>query len=255
MENSADTNAAIWQSPEGVQAWAAEEAHRERNRAPHRHLMALLLPFGAEEQFTFLDLGAGTGAASRAILGVYPRSTAILADFSAEMMRAGERDMERFAGRYRYVEFDMSAGGDWPAAIPEPLDAVVTSLCVHHLPDDRKQGLFAEIFHHLVPGGWYLNYDPVRAEDPAVEAAWQRVSDREDPEAAARRRHRTPLEQARWDNHVRYIIPLGQQLRYLRSAGFEAIDVYWKRLDFVIYGARRPGTDTSPITRAAHGAV
>jgi hypothetical protein len=34
-------------------------------------------------------------------------------------------------------------------------------MCVHHLPDERKHCLFAEIFDHLVPGGWYLNYDPV----------------------------------------------------------------------------------------------
>jgi tRNA (cmo5U34)-methyltransferase len=240
MHHSSDTNAAIWQSPEAVQAWAEEAERQERYRAAHRRFMAALLPFEAAEPFTFLDLGAGSGAASRAILDRHPRSTAILADFSAEMMRVGEREMGPFAGRYRYVEFDMSTGGEWPAAIPASLDAVVTSMCVHHLPDERKQGLFAEILGHLVPGGWYLNYDPVRAEDPLVEATWQRVNDRENPEAVARREHRTPQEQARWDNHVRYIIPLAQQLDYLRSAGFEAIDVYWKQLDNVIYGGRRP---------------
>jgi tRNA (cmo5U34)-methyltransferase len=238
--DSTDTNAAIWQSAEGVQAWAAEAELSERNRAAQRHFLALLLPFEQAEPFTFLDLGAGTGAASRAVLDLHPGSTAILADFSAEMMRVGQREMERFAGRYRYVEFDMSAGGRWPEAIPAALDAVVTSMCVHHLPDERKQELFAEIFGHLVPGGWYLNYDPVRAEDPVVEATWQRVNDQANPEVAARRRHRTPLEQARWDNHVRHIIPLGQQLGYLKSAGFEGIDVYWKQLDTVIYGGRRP---------------
>jgi len=148
--------------------------------------------------------------------------------------------MRRFAGRYRYVEFDMSAGGEWPAAIPAALDAVVTSMCVHHLPDQRKQGLFAEIYDHLAPGGWYLNYDPVRPADAVVEATWERVSDHDDPEAAARRRNRTPLEQARWDNHVRYIAPLGPQLGYLRSAGFEGIDVYWKQMENVIFGGRRP---------------
>ena len=97
-----------------------------------------MLPFAEQDEFTFLDLGAGTGAASRVILDMYPRSTAILADYSAEMMRAGERQMERFAGRYRYVEFDMSARGEWPAAIPAALAAVVTSMCVHHLPDDLQ---------------------------------------------------------------------------------------------------------------------
>jgi SAM-dependent methyltransferase len=201
--------------------------------------MALLLPFGEQEAFTFLDLGAGTGAASRVILGLYPRSTAILADFSSEMMSAGDQAMLPFAGRYRYVNFDMSAG-EWPAAIPAALDAVVTSLCVHHLPDERKQALFTEIFGHLVPGGWYLNYDPVRSDDPIVAAAWERVNDEHDPAAAARRQHRTPQEQARWDNHVRYLSPLAPQLAYLRSAGFHGVDVYWKRLDYVIYGGCRP---------------
>lgn len=240
MDDQADTNAAIWQSAEAVEAWAADAARQERSRTASRRFMAGLLPFGEQEAFTFLDLGAGTGAAARTILDLYPRSTAILADFSAEMIRAGEREMQRLAGRYRYVAFDMSAAGEWPEAIPGALDAVVTSMCVHHLPDERKQSLFAEIFGHLAPGGWYLNYDPVRAEDPVVEATWARVNDHDDPEAAARRRHRTPLDQARWDNHVRYIIPLGRQLGYLRSAGFDGIDVYWKQLDSVICGGRRP---------------
>jgi tRNA (cmo5U34)-methyltransferase len=240
MDQSADMNAAIWQSEEVVHTWTAEAEKHEPSRAAQRRLMAALLPFGEQEAFTFLDLGAGTGAASRAILDLHPRSTAILADFSPQMMAAGEREMRPFAGRYRYVEFDMSAG-EWPAAIPAALDAVVSSMCVHHLPDERKQGLFAEILDHLVPGGWYLNYDPVRAEDPVVEATWQRVHDHEDPEAASRQLHRTPQEQARWDNHVRYIIPLGRQLEYLRSAGFRGIDVYWKRLENVIYGGYRPG--------------
>jgi tRNA (cmo5U34)-methyltransferase len=232
-------NAAIWQSETMVQSWSAEESKRERRRTVQRRLMALLLPFGEQEAFTFLDLGAGTGAASRAILGLHPNAVAILADFSAEMMRIGEHEMQPFAGRYSYVEFDMSAG-EWPAAIPAALDAVVTSMCVHHLPDERKRGLFAEIYDHLAPGGWYLNFDPVRAEDPLVEAAWQRVNDREDPEMANHRAHRTAEEQARWENHVRYIIPLDRQLGYLRSAGFRAIDVYWKQLESVIYGGCRP---------------
>lgn len=238
MDQQADANAAIWHSAEIVQAWAGEEAGRERERTGHRQFLARLLPFG-DEAFTFLDLGAGTGAASRAILAAHPRSTAILADFSAEMMIVGEQEMQPFAGRYQYVEFDMAAGA-WPAAIPAALDAVVTSMCVHHLTDERKQGLFTEIFARLAPGGWYVNYDPVRAVDPLVEATWEQVNDRQDPGAAQRRQHRTPSQQARWDNHVRFIIPLDQQLDYLRSAGFEGIDVYWKELENVIYGGRRP---------------
>ena len=240
MDKPDDVNAAIWQSAEIAATWAAEAKSRERAHAAPRRFMAAILPFGPHDGFTFLDLGAGTGAASRAILDVHPRSTAILADFSSAMRGAGEQEMKPYAGRYRYVEFDMSVS-DWPATIPAALDAVVTSLCVHHLPDERKQGLFTEIFSHLSPGGWYLNYDPVRAEDPIVTATWERVNDSRDPEEAARRLHRSPEEQARWENHVRYISLLPVQLEYLRRAGFHGIDVYWKQLDYVLYGGRRPG--------------
>ena len=198
MENPADTNAAIWHSQEIVANWVKEAEAQERGRAAQRKLMAELLPFGAGDQFTFLDLGAGTGAASRVILETHPRSTGILADFSAEMMRAGEPQLQPFAGRYRHVEFDLTTG-QWPAEIPAAVDAAVTSMCVHHLTDERKQGLFAEIFEHLVPGGWYFNFDPVAAPDDVVGAAWERVSDLEDPEGAHRRRHRNADQHARWE--------------------------------------------------------
>jgi tRNA (cmo5U34)-methyltransferase len=240
MDQSGDTNAAIWQSGDIAQAWAAEAANRDRRHGPQWRLMAELLPFAAGQEFTFLDLGAGTGAASQAVLTRHERSSGILADFSAEMMRAGEKELKPLAGRYRYVEFDLGASGPWPEEIPRAVDAVITSLSVHHLPDDRKQGLFAEILDHLVPGGWYLNYDPVQPANDAVGAIWARVADLEDPQAAQKRHHLTPEEQARHENHVRYIIPLDQQLDYVRSAGFQSVDVFWKRLDWVIHGGCRP---------------
>jgi tRNA (cmo5U34)-methyltransferase len=237
--NGADANEAVWKSAEAVQQWAATAREREQKRAGHLRVLGELLPFGENDEFTFLDLGAGTGAASRTLLGLYPRSIAILADYSPQMMDEGSRDMAPFAGRYRYAEFDMSTNL-WPPTIPDTVDAAVTSLSVHHLPDDRKQGLFAEIFERLVPGGWYLNYDPVTTVDPLVEAAWERVNDRLDPDAARKRLHPTPMEHTRHQNHVRYMIPLNQQLDYLRAAGFAAIDVYWKHLENVIYGGYRP---------------
>jgi tRNA (cmo5U34)-methyltransferase len=239
MVDSAQSNAAVWKSDASVAQWVATEEERERARTWPRRLMAELLPFGEQEEFTFVDLGAGTGAGARAVLDRYPSSTAVLADYSAQMMDEGRRVLAGYDGRYRYIELDMAAGR-WPDDLAGGLQAVISSLSVHHLTDDRKQGLFSEIFDRLAPGGWYLNYDPVSAGDPAVEEAWQRVQDRRDPEAAAKRAHRTPQEQARWDNHIRHIIPLDPQLEYLRSAGFEAVDAYWKELDHVIFGGRRP---------------
>ena len=231
--------AAIWKSDEVVKEWAAKANERERARIGHWQTMAKLLPFGKSDEFTFLDLGAGMGAAARNVLDYYPRSTAVLAEFSPQMISEGTRQLAPYGDRFRYVEFDMLAGA-WPDAIPTHLDAVITSLCIHHMPHDRKQGLFVEIRDHLVPGGWYFNYDPVTSSDPLVERTWQHTNERDDPEAERKRTHRTAQEKARYENHVRYMIPLDQQLRYLGAAGFEGIDVYWKHLENVIYGGRRP---------------
>jgi SAM-dependent methyltransferase len=239
MTDSADTNAAIWKSDEVIKAWSAKANEREAARIGHWQTMAKLLPFEESEEFTFLDLGAGMGSASRVVLDLYPRSSAVLAEFSPQMMAEGSRSLATYADRFRYEEFDMLVGA-WPEEIPKDLDAVITSLCIHHMPDDRKQGLFAEIFEHLTPGGWYFNYDPVTTSDPVVKATWQHTNDRDDPEAEHKRTHRTDQERARYENHTRYMIPLDRQLDFFRAAGFEGIDVYWKDLENVIYGGRRP---------------
>lgn len=239
MSSTEDRNATIWESDEVVKTWVAAEGEREAKRAPQWRLMADLLPFERDDSFVAADLGAGTGAAARAILERYPRARVVLTDFSEKMIEEGQRSLAHYGGRFEYVRFDMEHER-WPSGLPAQLDAVVTSMCVHHLSDERKQVLFGEIWAHLAPGGWYLNYDPVKGNDDLVEAAWQRVNDRLNPEAAAKRHHRTPAEQARYENHVRYMIPLPAQVDFLRAAGFEAVDIYWKHLENVIYGGRRP---------------
>jgi SAM-dependent methyltransferase len=234
MAEPGDTNAAIWKSQEVVKGFAA----RAEQRAEQLELVARLLPFQVGDAFTFLDLGAGTGAASSAILTEYPNANAILAEYSTLMMAEGDKALSRFRGRYRYVEFDMNSS-DWPSTVPSSVDAVVSALSIHHLPDSRKRSIFREIFDCLTPGGWYINYDPIRAPDSTMESIWERANDRYDPQGPWKRDNRTPQELARYENHVRYMIPLEPQLDWLREAGFQNIDVFWKRLDWVIYGGSK----------------
>lgn len=240
MTEQQDTNAAIWKSETTARNFAAQSEQRERQRAEQLTFVARLLPFGSEDAFTFLDLGAGTGAASRAVLAEYPRAEAVLAEYSPQMMAEGRKAMAQYEGRYRYVELDLLEA-DWPADVPDVVDAVVTALAVHHLPDERKQSLFRQIFGRLRPGGWFINYDPIKPAESSIEAVWERVNSRYEPTSPFRHgAHRTPEEQARYENHVRYMIPLAPQLAWLSEAGFVDVDVFWKRLDWVIYGGRRP---------------
>lgn len=54
-------NAEIWKSADHVQSWVAEADRRERRRHEHRQYLVELLAFDEDAEFTFLDLGAGTG--------------------------------------------------------------------------------------------------------------------------------------------------------------------------------------------------
>ena len=118
---------------------------------------------------------------------------------------------------------------------------MVSSLCIHHLPHPRKQALFAEILARLSPGGWFLNFDPVAADDPVVEAAWERANDRQDPAAAAHASQPLPRGAAALREPRPLHPSAGAPARVsAKPAGFEAVDVYWKRLDNVVFGGRRP---------------
>ena len=45
MDQSTDTNAAIWKSDEGVQFWTAKTGERQQKRAAQWRFMGELLPF------------------------------------------------------------------------------------------------------------------------------------------------------------------------------------------------------------------
>jgi tRNA (cmo5U34)-methyltransferase len=233
-----DGDAAGWRSDEDVAAWIAASEEREERRRGQRRLMADLLPFGEDEPFLFVDLGAGTGAASRVILERHPAATALLADWSPQMAAAGARALAPFAGRYRYVDFDL-AGGPWPDGIPERVDAVVTSMCLHHLPHARQAQLCAEAFARLAPGGWFLDFDVVAAGDPGIAAAWDLAARRE-PDAGLQHPHHAQDGPHGHAAETLFLSPLPRLLGFLADAGFESVDVFWKQLDTVLVGGRRP---------------
>lgn len=84
-----------------------------------------------------------------------PESVTVAVDVSEPML---ERAGERFADQpVEMLYHDLA----------EPLhdlgrfDSVVSSLAIHHLEDERKRSLYAEIFTGLEPGGVFANFENV----------------------------------------------------------------------------------------------
>jgi tRNA (cmo5U34)-methyltransferase len=123
-------------------------------------------------------------------------------------------------------------------------DLVVSSLCLHHLNDAKKQYLYKAAAERLAPGGALLIADLV---DPQHRAARALAADRWDalakqqadaigaPELFAR------FVDERW-NHFRFPDAADQpsallhHLVWLRHAGFAAVDCMWMDAGHAVFG-------------------
>lgn len=177
-----------------------------------------------------LDLGAGTGLLSAAVLGRLPDAELLLVDGSPAML---ERAAHRFAGHagVHTVVADLLA--PLPAG---PFDAVVSGLAIHHLTHDGKKALFARIHDALTPGGVFVNVEQVLAPAPHVEEMYDRRHEHHVHE------WNTPAEEwAAGRERMKHDIcaDLDSQLRWLRDAGFATVDCAAKNWRFATYAGWR----------------
>src|SRR5437868_2068630 len=72
-----------WTSPEYAERWVADAEARDPERTAQLALMAALIPRPRDAAIRVLDLGAGYGIVSRAVLDVFPAAQITLMDYSA----------------------------------------------------------------------------------------------------------------------------------------------------------------------------
>ncbi|MFY1636261.1 class I SAM-dependent methyltransferase [Solwaraspora sp. WMMB335] len=173
-----------------------------------------------------LDLGAGTGLLSAAVLDRIPGAAVTLVDHSERMLGQARN---RFNGNQQ-VEFIVSGLMDpLPAG---PFDAVVSGLAIHHLEHHEKQTLFRRIPQILHPGGMFVNVEQVLAPHPELEQMYDRQHEGHvhaagtpaDEWAAGRERMKHDI-----------CIDVGTQLGWLREAGFDIVDCLAKDWRFATY--------------------
>ena len=161
-----------------------------------------------------LDLGAGTGALSEAILERNGGASVELLDVDAEMLAQARVRLERFGQRARFRR------QSFHDPLPE-CDAAVASLALHHVPTlTEKSRLFRRIHSALAPGGVLLNADvtmpadePRRTEHYATWASHL--------VGCGIAEHRAYEHFEEWSGEDTYF-PLEVELRAMAGAGFEA---------------------------------
>jgi tRNA (cmo5U34)-methyltransferase len=196
---------------------------------------------------SFADLGSGSGVLSLAILERYPDAAATLVDLSEPMIEAARDHLARYASNCRFVTADLS-DADWVslAADRAPFDLVVSGYAIHHLPDQRKSELYAEIFGLLRPGGLFLNTDHVKSPTPWIEGIFDdllidSLYDHHSRIGSGKTREQVAREYVhRPDKEANMLAPVEVQCEWLRRCGFEDVDCYFKILELAMFGGRRP---------------
>jgi tRNA (cmo5U34)-methyltransferase len=203
-----------WSDPAHVEEYLAR-MDRLGPRAQGEAALAELLP--ADPRLV-LDLGCGDGRVSALVLAARPSIEQVVAvDISPPMLA---RARERFAGdrRVEVREGDLEA----PVVGLGPRDLVVSGFAIHHVPDRRKQALFAEVLDLLEPGGTFANLEVVASPTPALHATFLE---------AIGRAHDDPGD---------VLAPVDRQLEWLRDVGFGEVDCLWKWRGFALLVGQKP---------------
>jgi tRNA (cmo5U34)-methyltransferase len=238
------TPGAHWQREE----LAASFAERRRILIPllelQEDVVARLFSRSDHPVKRFLDLGAGDGAMSELMLGAGGAGGAgsgasgVLVDFSQPMLARAGVNLAGYAGRWQAVTGDLN-DPSWRHALPGGrYDAVVSGLAIHHLPPERKRALFAEILELLEPRGMFVNMDYVAIDGPLRglfdEEMLANAVRAERESGGTRHEHEVDLEDD--DDRPNTV---EDQLRWLREAGFQEVEVHFKWAEAAVFGGVR----------------
>ncbi len=177
-----------------------------------------------------LDLGAGTGLLSALIAQKFPHARLTLLDFSDEMLSQAK---QRFQGqeRFKFALLDVAR-----EPLPQGFDVVASALALHHIEPEDLRRVFAKVFGALNCGGIFINADQAlgtsEGNQRLYEEAWERG-------ARAKGCSSEEIKVAQGRMEADRTATMEDQLRWLREAGFEDVDCWFKSYQFAVYSGRR----------------
>lgn len=186
---------------------------------------------GDERPIPVLELGAGTGLLSAMILEEIPCARLTMVDLAPQMLAKARLRLAPWTGRFEILENDylcQELGG--------PYQAVISALSIHHLENPDKRKIFANINALLAKGGVFINADHVRGSSDRVEDSMHNWWLKQVVQAGINPRQ---LAEARQRMTFDRLAPLEAQLQWLREAGFQDVDCYYRHHGFAVFAGRK----------------
>ncbi|MFZ0040121.1 MAG: class I SAM-dependent methyltransferase [Solirubrobacteraceae bacterium] len=177
-----------------------------------------------------LDLGAGTGLLSEALVTAEPGATVELVDASAEMLQGAR---ERLGAAVVAVHVQ-----DLREPLPAgPFDAIASALAIHHLEHEEQRDLLRRVHERLTPGGVFVNAEQVAAPSTDLDEIYEQMWARHCSASGATPRE---LDDARERMRHDRCAPTGAQLDWLRDAGFTPVACVFASWHFAVLAGWRP---------------
>ncbi len=197
-----------------------------------------------DRPFVVMELSHGEGLLAEAILARFDTAVVHGYDISPQMRQTAVSKLARFDGRFHSHYFDLREHA-WRKPDFSP-QAIVTSLTVHHLDGPEKQQLFRDMHAILAPGGAFIIADliaPANSWANTLAAdAWDEAVREQTQQLDGYTDRFAEFERLEW-NLFRHPDPdfdkpsrLVDQLNWLATAGFTAVDVYWLHAGHAIFG-------------------
>lgn len=210
----------VWSDPERVADYLSREI-------PNRDIAeGLLLDALPARVHRFLDLGCGDGRLLRLVRSRHPEAYGLGVDSSEPMLSRAEAwsaDQRRIELRAHDLSMPLTEVNT--IAVGVPFDAVVSGLAIHHLADERKQTLFAEVRELLSPGGVFVNLDLVCSAGQEQHERFRQEIGRPQDDPADR------------------LAPLCDQLGWIGHAGFSEVDCPFKWMELALMTGVRAAAD------------
>jgi SAM-dependent methyltransferase len=243
-----------------VSTWSEEDSLTYREIAdvavPRREEMIATIvaavPFSHDEPVKMLELGSGDGRLAEALLTVFPRATLTALDGSESMRREASQRLALFGDRACVAAFDVASLDWWDRMFG--VDLVVSSLCLHHLNDAKKQYLYKAAAERQSARGAMIVADLIDPQHPSSRGLaadqWDAHAKRQADALGVPELFQHFVD-ARW-NHFRYPddadhpAALFHHFVWLRHAGFAAVDCCWLTAGHAVFGGFKQVEASAP---------
>ena len=235
-----------WGSREFVERWATKGGWQAPIREVQTAMVLRMMPHPIDAAIRVLDIGAGYGALACALLNERPHASAVCLDVSEAMLTLGRERNANLKDRVSFIQGSLETP-DWLRSVEGSFDAVISARALHHFTENqRRRDIFKEVFSLLRPGGCFINADNVRAPTKTLTERYRSARDEYlDRFVRQSTGGKTTLAEVRAATPSSYHGPhnngyLEEELAWLKEAGFEDVDCFWKLATTVVYGGFKP---------------